>query len=281
MVSRMESGERPSRATSANTDRSTEDAAGWWARAAPAMASPLRLHQAQMSRMSAPGVRAAACSSADRAMAALSCQNAMSPLPPARGPMSESARANASAGSAHPATTSQPNVDGTSPTPIGLNTWTGPRRHRAPAVLVNRSARVLVVMTAPGQSSTQSARAPDLPTAGRGDQQPVGLHRPEDPLAPLGPAEPQRVRGSRDQPGAAGGRSGRGGPGRRAWRRPAGTTGRPARPGWRTPGPGRRRHRVRHRMARARLDAIAQCERLNRQNSAASTRTARASRYRW
>ena len=128
MVRRMESGERPSRATSANTDRSTPEAAGWRARAVPAAASPDRLHQAQMSRMVAPRVSAAACSRADRAMAALSCQNAMSPLPPTRGPMRESARVNASAGSSHPATTSQPNVDGTRPTAKGLNTCTGPRR---------------------------------------------------------------------------------------------------------------------------------------------------------
>ena len=165
MVMRMLSGLRPSRVASANTERSTEDAAGWWARAEPPMASPERLAQSQMSRTVRPD-RAAACSSADSASAALSCQKAMSPLPPARGPISASARVNASAGSWHPATGSHPKVDGTLPIPNGLNTWTRPRRHRVPAVLMNRSARVEVAMTAPGQSSIQSASAPDLPLRG-------------------------------------------------------------------------------------------------------------------
>ena len=191
MVMRILSGRRPSRVASANTERSTDDAAGWWARAEPPMASPERLAQSQMSRTVRPD-RAAACSSADSASAALSCQKVMSPVPPTRGPISASARVNASAGSWHPATTSQPKVDGTRPIPNGLNTWTTPRRHRAPAVLVNRSARVDVAMTAPGQSSIQSASAPDLPLRG-GASSVVRLHRAQHPLTPLGPAQPDGV----------------------------------------------------------------------------------------
>ena len=164
MVIRMESGERPSRVASVNTDRSWREAAGWRARADPAMASPSRLAQSQMSSTVRPD-RAAACSSAASAIAALSCHQVMSPVV-VRGPMMASARMNASAGSRQPDTTSQPNEDGTRPTWYGLNTCTGPCRHRAPAVEANRSARVEVARTAPGQSSITSARYPDLPLRG-------------------------------------------------------------------------------------------------------------------
>ena len=124
------------------------------------MASPSRLAQSQMSSTVRPD-RAAACRSAASAMAALSCHQAMSPVS-VLGPMMLSARMNASAGSSHPDTTSQPNEEGTPPTSYGLNTNTGPCRQRAPAVRLNRSARVDVAIAAPGQSSSMSASMPDL-----------------------------------------------------------------------------------------------------------------------
>ena len=73
---------------------------------------------------------------------------------------------NASAGFSHPDTTSQPNEEGTPPTSYGLNTNTGPCRQRAPAVRLNRSARVEVAMAAPGQSRISPRACPDLSLRG-------------------------------------------------------------------------------------------------------------------
>ena len=61
----------------------------------------------------AQGSRGALQQRGQRHRTALSCQKAISPLPPARGPISASARVKASAGASHPATTSHPKVDGT------------------------------------------------------------------------------------------------------------------------------------------------------------------------
>ena len=270
MVSRMESGERPSRATSANTDRST---AGGGRVAGQGGARRWRRRggctRPRCPARSAPG-------SARRRAAARTARWRLCPARtpcrrcrPTRGPIRASARVNASAGSAQPATTSQPNVDGTPPTRTGLNTWTGPRRYRVPAVAANRSARVLVVMTAPGQSrSSRPARRTCPCGAGRSP----ASWPPSMPNTRL----PHWARPSRSayagggRPTAAAGRSGRAGPGRRAGRRPAGTTGQPARPGRRTRGRGAAGTGSASAWRGPGWRASAQPDRLNRQNSAAS-----------
>ena len=67
---------------------------------------------------------------------------------------------------AQPSMMFHPNVDGMPPIPSGLKVATGPRRERSPAVLVNRSARVLVHTTGPGWSMIRSASMPLLPDCG-------------------------------------------------------------------------------------------------------------------
>ena len=61
-----------------------------------------------------------------------------------------SARRIATAGSWQPSRGFHRNVDGTAPTPCGLNTCTGPRRARMPEVSSNTSCLVVVDSTGPG-----------------------------------------------------------------------------------------------------------------------------------
>ena len=70
------------------------------------------------------------------------------------------------AGSSHPSSGDQRNVDSTLPMPWGLRTWILPWRLRTPLVRLKMSARVLELTTPPGECSTAWARNPDLPTLG-------------------------------------------------------------------------------------------------------------------
>jgi hypothetical protein len=69
-------------------------------------------------------------------------------------------------GSIHPASGSNVIFEPRSPRPTGLNTNTGPRWRRMPAVTSERSVRVEVASTAPGASKIPPANHPVLPRRG-------------------------------------------------------------------------------------------------------------------
>ncbi len=76
------------------------------------------------------------------------------------------ARSAAVTGLAQPVSGSNVTVEGRSPSPTGLNTYTGPRAARSGPVWSSRSVRVEVTMTAPGWSMTWQASSWVLPLRG-------------------------------------------------------------------------------------------------------------------
>src|ERR1035441_7212276 len=149
-----------------------------------------------------PPIRSAACMAAARAAADFSDHHCMSPV--ATSPIRPSARSSASVGSAQPAVMFHRNVLRMPETPLGLNTSSGPRRLRCPAVseypgLADPGQRQddrLILGPGQGLEAVVGPAEPDRVLRRAGGDAVAQLHPGPGPAAVVGRGEPGEAEAS-------------------------------------------------------------------------------------